>query len=276
MAKRAQNGMLSVFKYPGAKGNLRDRIVQLLPPHRTYCEPFGGSAAVLLAKGVSPVEWYNDIDESVVDLFTCLREGGDQLDALCKLIDLTPYARRELTFARENAAHADRIERLRCFLVRSWFSKGGMVNCETTGWKVANHDSKVVTTWNSVSDRLRAAAARFKSVHIECRDTVELMLRVDSDRTAFYIDPPYPEETLNFRKKVIYSQPFDERNHFDLLSALANIKGRAIVSGYRHPMYDHHLRDWQRMDIAHVCQSGATKTECLWLNYEPADTSIGA
>ncbi len=276
MAKRAQNGMLSVFKYPGSKGNLRDRIVQLLPEHRTYCEPFGGSAAVLFAKEPAPIEWYNDVDDILVDFFKVLRKGGEQLETLCRLVDQTPYARSELAFARQHANTDDRLERLRCFLVRSWFTRMGAINDYRTGWKVSLQDSKVVTAWNSVPDRMRAAAERFKRVHVESCDAVDLMMRVDGDRTVFYIDPPYPEETLNFRKAVIYSRQFTDNDHFNLLSALANIKGKAIVSGYRHPMYDHHLRDWIRLDIAHICMSGATKTECLWLNFEPTAQSEAA
>ena len=264
-------GLLSVFKYPGSKGALRDRIVELLPPHRTYCEPFGGSAAVLLAKEPAPVEWYNDTDEVVVDIFKLLRDGGEQLEVLCNQVALTPYARRELAFAREHAQHEDRIERLRCFLVRSWFSRMGAVNDHRTGWKIALSDSKVVSAWNSVPDRLRAAASRFKTVHIENCPAVDLILRTDGPRTSFYIDPPYPLSVINFRKAVIYSRPFSDHDHFDLLSACANLKGAVIISGYRHPMYDHHLRDWRRLDINHICQSGATKIESLWMNFDPPE-----
>ena len=274
MAKSHKNCVLSVFKYPGSKGNLRGRIAQLLPAHRTYCEPFGGSAAVLFAKEPSPIEWYNDLDDILFDFFKLLRDGGEQLEELCRMISLTPYARRELAFAREHANTEDRLERLRCFLVRSWFTRMGAINDHRTGWKIALSDSKVVAAWNTVPDRMRAAAARFKLVHIESCNAVDLMLRTDGDRTVFYIDPPYPEETINFRKAVIYSRPFGEHDHFDLLSALNNIKGKAIVSGYRHPMYDHSLRDWNRLDIPHICMSGATKTECLWLNFEPPTVAL--
>ena len=269
MGKPAKSGMLSVFRYPGSKGAMRDRIVDLLPGHRTYCEPFGGSAAVLLAKPPAPVEWYNDLDEVVADFFELLRTGGEQLEELCRLVELTPYSRTELARARANAYSSDRMERLRCFLVRSWMTRMGAINDFRTGWKIALSDSKVVLAWNSVPARMRAAAERIKYVHVENTHAVELMLQTDGDRTVFYIDPPYPESTINFRKAVIYSKPFTDHDHFDLLSAVVNLKGKAIISGYRHPMYDDHLNDWIRLDVPHICMSGATKNECLWMNFEP-------
>ncbi len=250
---------------------MRKHIIKLLPEHRTYCEPFGGSAAVLLAKEPSPVEWYNDTDEVVVDLFRILRDGGEQLEILCNLVSMTPYARRELAVAREQAHSEHRLERLRCFLVRSWFSRMGAVNDYRTGWKIALSDSKVVSAWNSVPERMRSAAQRFKRVHIENCHAVDLMLRVDGYRTVFYVDPPYPESVINFRKSVIYSKPFTDHDHLDLLSACRNLKGKTVISGYRYPMYDHYLRDWHRLDIDHICMSGATKIECLWMNFHPQE-----
>lgn len=264
---RSKSGLLSIFKYPGSKGAMRDRIVELLPEHRTYCEPFGGSAAVLLAKPPSPIEWYNDLDDVVSDFFQLLRTAGEQLDELCRLVALTPYSRTELARARAGADSVDRLERLRCFLVRSWFTRMGAINDHRTGWKIALTDSKVVTAWNSVPARMLAAAERFKRVHIENTHAVELMLRVDGDRTVFYIDPPYPTSTINFRKSIIYSKPFTDHDHFDLLCAVANLKGRAVISGYRHSMYDDHLKNWNRLDVPHICMSGATKNECLWMNF---------
>jgi DNA adenine methylase len=41
----------------------------LFPQHTTYCEPFGGSGAVLLAKEPSRVEILSDLDGSLVNLF---------------------------------------------------------------------------------------------------------------------------------------------------------------------------------------------------------------
>ncbi|KAG0292328.1 hypothetical protein BGZ96_004321, partial [Linnemannia gamsii] len=44
----------------GGKSRLAPKIIQHFAKHQTYCEPFGGSGAVLLAKSPSNVEVYND------------------------------------------------------------------------------------------------------------------------------------------------------------------------------------------------------------------------
>lgn len=42
--------MKPILKYPGAKWKISDWIIQNLPPHESYLEPFFGSGAVFLTK----------------------------------------------------------------------------------------------------------------------------------------------------------------------------------------------------------------------------------
>ena len=44
---RGGAGMNALLNYPGAKWGMAPEIVALMPPHRSYLEPFFGSGAVL-------------------------------------------------------------------------------------------------------------------------------------------------------------------------------------------------------------------------------------
>jgi len=89
-------GVRPPTQYLGSKGRLGPWIASLLPPHRTYVEPFCGSAAVLFAKPPSPTEVINDRDGDLVCLFRVLRDRGPEL---ARALHLTPYARGELAAA---------------------------------------------------------------------------------------------------------------------------------------------------------------------------------
>jgi DNA adenine methylase len=65
-----------VFGWYGGKFNHLDWLLPLLPRAHHYCEPFSGSASVLLNRDPSPVETYNDIDGEVVNFFRVLRDQG--------------------------------------------------------------------------------------------------------------------------------------------------------------------------------------------------------
>jgi hypothetical protein len=49
----------SPIQYFGAKGNIADKIVALIPKHQGYIEPYAGSLSVLLAKPASKIEVLN-------------------------------------------------------------------------------------------------------------------------------------------------------------------------------------------------------------------------
>src|SRR5438094_2840692 len=105
------------FGYYGGKFSHLDFILPLLPTtYRHYCEPFGGSAAVLINRKPADVETYNDIDSEVANFFACLREDGEEL---IRHIGLTPFSREELVRAHRNERGLTAIERGRRFFVRA-------------------------------------------------------------------------------------------------------------------------------------------------------------
>ena len=79
--------MNTLLNYPGAKWGMAKEIVALMPPHRSYLEPFFGSGAVLFNKPPSAIETVNDIDGDIVNFFRVLRE---QPEKLATFIAMTP------------------------------------------------------------------------------------------------------------------------------------------------------------------------------------------
>lgn len=84
------------FAYYGGKAGMAPTIVDILPEHRIYMEPFFGSGAVLFAKPRSRFEIVNDVDGALVTFFRVLRDRPEDLAEVCKL---TPHARAEFDAA---------------------------------------------------------------------------------------------------------------------------------------------------------------------------------
>src|SRR5437588_9825524 len=110
-------GKLIAFGWYGGKYSHLDWLLPLLPKATHYCEPFGGSAAILINREPSPVETYNDIDGDLVTFFRVLRE---QKDVLIEAIGLTPFSREEFELAISSPREGiSDLERARRFYVRA-------------------------------------------------------------------------------------------------------------------------------------------------------------
>lgn len=107
--------MNAILNYPGAKWGMAKQIIALMPPHRSYLEPFFGSGAVLFNKPPSAIETVNDIDGDIVNFFRVLRE---QPEELARAISLTPYAREVYDDAHANRGSSE-FDRAYRFAIRS-------------------------------------------------------------------------------------------------------------------------------------------------------------
>src|SRR5689334_10745076 len=119
------------FGWYGGKFSHLEWLLPLLPKCHHYCEPFAGSAAVLLNRDPSPVETYNDVDGEVTNFFRVLRDKSNQL---IRQIGLTPFSREEFYRACEvPPVDVTEIERARRFFVRARQVRTGLAQTASLG-----------------------------------------------------------------------------------------------------------------------------------------------
>ena len=121
------------FGYYGGKYSHLDWLLPLLPQTKYYCEPFGGSLAVLLNREPSEVETYNDIYEDVVNFFTVLRKEKERF---IEFVSLIPFSRREFGKACENKDLSN-FDRAVNFYVRARQVRSGLAQKATIGRPIA-------------------------------------------------------------------------------------------------------------------------------------------
>ena len=261
--------MNSILNYPGAKWGMAKQIVSMMPPHRSYLEPFFGSGAVLFNKRPSAIETVNDIDGEITNFFQVLREHPEEL---AEAISLTPYSRDVFNDAHENRGTGD-FDRAYRFAIRSRMGHG-FKTYQKTGFKIdvyARERSYCVNCWNTMPERIFEAAARLKGVQIENRPALDLIRKFNYDNVLIYADPPY---LLNTRGGKQYKHEMDEQEHIELLAALKAHKGPAIISGYPSDMYDRELRGWNTIHKHSYNQNSDARTEVLWFNFETDSEQI--
>lgn len=254
--------MNAILNYPGAKWGMAQEIVSLMPPHRSYLEPFFGSGAVLFNKPPSAIETVNDIDGDITNFFKVLRELPEELS---EKIILTPYSREVFDDAHEHRGTTD-IDRAYRFAIRSRMGHGFKTN-QKTGFKIdvyARERSYCVGCWNRMPQGILEAAARLKGVQIENRPALEVIRKFNYDNVLIYAYPPY---LLHTRCGKQYRHEMNEQDHVELLEALNQHKGPVILSGYPSEMYDRELRGWSRRERKSYNQNSDRRTEVLWFNF---------
>ena len=257
------------FGWYGGKFSHLGWLLPLLPQCQHYCEPFAGSAAVLLNRKPSPVETYNDLDGNVVNFFKVLREKPEEL---IRLISLTPFARDEFV---ESLFDCDEtLERARRFFVRARQVRSGLAQTATPGrWASCGNTSRngmsgTISRWFGGISHLSEIAERLLRVQIENRPAIEVIHRFDSPETLFYVDPPYPHESRNDSKA--YGYEMTDEQHRELATVLHSVKGSVAISGYQCPLMNDLYTGWRKeIAPAKPCRTGkqGLRQEILWCNY---------
>ncbi len=272
------NRKMIAFGWYGGKYSHLDWLLPLLPATTHYCEPFGGSGAVLINRPPAPVETFNDIDGDIANFFRVLR---DNKEALLETIGLTPFSREELRIAvTEPVAEISDLERARRFFVRARQVRTGLAQTASEGrWAHCKLTTRAgmagaVSRWLGSVEGLAEIAQRLLRVQIENAPAIEVIQRYDSPETLFYCDPPYVHASRADTNAYAYEMSDDE--HRELARVLRNVQGKVALSGYAGDLMDELYGDWDTVQApsrsAHSTNTGAdnkkqSRTEVLWINY---------
>ncbi len=209
--------------YIGGKKNLARRLTPMIEaiPHDTYAEPFVGMGGVFLRRRLRPrAEVINDYSRDVATFYRVLQRHYAALMDMLKF-QLTSRVEFERLVAVDPDTLTD-LERAARFLYLQRTAFGGKVTGRNFG--VSHHRPGRFDVTRLGAD-LADIHERMAGVIIERLPFAEFIARYDSDRTLFYLDPPYWGSEGDYGKALFTRADFDV-----LVEALAALKGRFILS----------------------------------------------
>jgi len=285
--KKSKIRLTPPLKWHGGKSYLADWIIDLMPKHLHYVEPFGGGLAVLLAKdpfdprhqwgdksfekGISEV--VNDLNRELMNFWKVL-QSDRSFRRFQRTVEATPFAQPEWNDARTRTLPRRKldIEAAVAFFIRCRQSRaGGFKNFATLSRnRTRRCMNEQASAWLGCIEGLAAVHDRLKRVVILREDALKVIKQQDGERTLFYLDPPYVHNTR--AATDAYQYEMDEPAHEGLLSTVQQCRGRVILSGYPNELYDCALHEWNRHDrkIDNKVSGGSSKrvmTESLWCNF---------
>lgn len=266
--------MRTVLKYPGSKWNIAGKLVNMIPEHHSYVEPFFGSGAVLFNKPVSNIETINDLDSDVANLFRCIQIDSERL---ARMVMTTPFSREvyDSQFeSMESTMYITNFQRAANFLVRCWQGHGFRTNGYKVGWKndvVGRERAYALWNWYRLPEWIVDIAERLRMVQIENRPALEVIKRFNYDNVFMYIDPPY---LLGTRTGKQYAHEMADADHEELLKELLQSKAKIMLSGYESDMYNEYLKEWNKKSFDSCAEHGKPRKEVIWMNYSDMQMSF--
>ena len=265
------------LKWHGGKHYLAPKIVALMPPRTEWChyvEPYFGGGAVLLAndpEGISEV--VNDLDVGLTNFWRVLQHPN-LFENFRRACHATPFSEREYALAVKETSKLP-WDQAHAFFVHCRQSMSGRMKCFSpiTKRRTRAGMNEQASAWLSAVEGLPAVHARLKRVDIlGPKPALEVIRQQDGDKTLFYLDPPYLDETRT--SKDVYAHEMTDADHEALLTALNSIQGKFMLSGYHSKMYN----EWalqsnftcHEFDLPNNSAGGKEKrrmTECVWTNY---------
>ncbi len=249
----AKRGIVKPFSSPGGKEAWRGLILQRIPDHDIYVEPYAGSATIFFAKRErAEIEILADVNPDIVATYVFLRDAPDDDFAWMReqnfrsdaktfkaLKEWTPETRREKVY---------RFKYLNLHSIRG--------ACDRyNGSKRAREGH----TGHNFLRSLEKFRERLEGVKIFKADALTIMAKFDSERTFFYLDPPWKPVGVG-----------DEWHSFDseaFKAATIALKGKALVS------FQGTLdlpEPWKKVTIAAALGGiGGMSEQTLLVNFDP-------
>ncbi len=249
-------------RWYGGKWILGKWIVEHLPSHKTYVEPFSGMWSVGLQKSPSETEVYNDLHPGAVNFWLQLRDHSQEL---IELIESTKFSKELMQWASAEDEGSP-LERALKFYTQGLLSyTGGGVK-----WP-GSSSIRLQQSGTQKHEHLWAIAERVKNVQIFHENAFDIIKRFDGPDTLFYCDPCYLPSERKSSQCYVYDMTTEQ--HEQLAELLNNVQGTVVLSGYPSELYEHLYQGWQQIEKETACNTSHQKTiECLWIKPKGPNT----
>ena len=211
----------------GGKSRLRKQIIEMIPEHTCYCEPFFGAGWVYFGKEKSKVEIINDIDKELINLFRMIKYHAPEIERMLEY----EFSGRDIfeeykNYTIDYLTEIHRAVRFLYLISQSFAGKGENYEYRTDTRPCPHIFYKGVL--GDIKERLR-------NTYVENLSFEKIIDKYDRDYTFFFCDPPYFETAG-------YGFEFGEKEHILLRDKLKNIKGKFLLT-----INDHlETREWYK------------------------------
>lgn len=207
--------MNSPFRYAGGKFYARKLILEHVPNHAYYMEPFAGGASIFFAKKKARFNWLNDIDQDLINCLTIIRDNPE--DLIERLKKEKAEKERHHYYKNKYKPNNNLDRAVRWYYINRT-SYSGIMNFQNCYWGYGPKFSMRPENWPR---NIRRTSSKLQDVKLTSLDFEKAINEV-KDGAFLFIDPPY----FNADQDKFYCHPFSKDDHQRLASNLKKNRKR--------------------------------------------------
>jgi len=236
------------FRWLGGKSKLVKTILELMPRHNIYVEPFIGAGWVFWNKRPATTEVINDLDTRLIKFYQSLRDIEDLKAVVDKYgwaYGITETESRklfdkakkiiELDANKELTTIEDKEQYVWAFLYVNKFAYAGrMVDSTFNTRRIRDCTSPYCGIKTLLKD-FEKVKRRLRNTVIMNEDWTVPTLQYDSKETFFYFDPPYVGTTDNSFTETDYKTRNMAPRPSKIFRVISKLEGKFLLSYDYHP-----------------------------------------
>lgn len=218
VAKKLNNStgpINSPFRYAGGKFYARNLILEHIPAHTFYIEPFAGGASIFFAKEKAENNWLNDIDEALINTYLIIR---DRPEELIDFLDGEVATKERHAYYKNEFNPKNELEEAARWFYLNRTSYSGIMKPQNCFWGYGDKYSMRPENWPR---NIRRTSEKLQDVQITSFD-FEQVIEASPQGAFLFIDPPY----FNADQDKFYTRCFTREDHYRLCKVLRKHKDR--------------------------------------------------
>lgn len=255
------------ISYYGGKQKLVSKLLQTIPKHESYIEPFVGGAALFFSKAPSEIEVLNDTNKELINFYRVCQTDFVSLEKEIKISLHSRDLHRKASVIYNYPDLFTEIKRAWAVWVLSSQSFCAQLDGSWGYDKTRNTTTKKIS--NKREGFSEAYAIRLQNVQIECADALYIIRSRDSKDSFFYCDPPY------YNSDCAHYDGYTIDDYEMLLKLLSKIEGKFLLSSYPSDILKQYTKanNWQTKSIEQLVSVNAKagyqkrKEEVFTANY---------
>lgn len=205
----------SPFRYAGGKFYARKLILEHIPNHTHYIEPFVGGGSIFFAKAKAEFNWLNDIDPDLINTYLVIQNNSIELVDCLKGEEALKEKHK---WYKNEYIPSNDLERAKRWYYLNRTSYSGIMNMKNCYWGYGEKYSMRPENWGRSILKTSEKLNNVKFTNLDFEDVIDNA----PDDSFLFVDPPY----FNADQDKFYEYSFSKDDHFRLNECLKRNNNR--------------------------------------------------